>query len=254
MSVLVSSLVWQYSKAKNATLLVALALADRSDDDGVSFPAVASLAVKARCGIRSVQYALGQLVEFGELEVETGAGPKGCNLYRIRVQNLRGADFAPPQNSTDRGALGCTQYIIDTSIRRKEEKRAPAQAVSFDFETGLFHGLDGYHFDRLQDSFPATDAVVEFKRAANWLIANPSNRKSNYLRFLTTWLTRAQDRAPRLTTITTTGNHHATRPKSAADKREEWSNELFGASRRARAARDAADATFDQPPSDPSSH
>lgn len=46
-------------------------------------------------------------------------------------------------------------------------------------------------------AFPAVSIDGELAKAAAWLIANPKNRKSNYARFLTNWLTRAQDRAPR---------------------------------------------------------
>lgn len=44
-------------------------------------------------------------------------------------------------------------------------------------------------------AYPAVDVAGELAKAAAWLLANPKNAKSNYARFLTNWLTRAQDRA-----------------------------------------------------------
>jgi hypothetical protein len=45
-------------------------------------------------------------------------------------------------------------------------------------------------------AYPAANVDGELAKAAAWLLANPKNAKSNYARFLTNWLTRAQDRAP----------------------------------------------------------
>ena len=45
-------------------------------------------------------------------------------------------------------------------------------------------------------AYPALEVDTELAKAAAWIIANPSNKKSNYARFLTNWLSRAQDRAP----------------------------------------------------------
>ena len=39
--------------------------------------------------------------------------------------------------------------------------------------------------------------MAEIKAMEAWLLANPNNTKSNYERFITNWLKRAQDKAPR---------------------------------------------------------
>lgn len=232
MSVIVSALVWQHSKSTGSALLVALALADRSSDEGVSYPGVAWLAGKARLSERSVQYALVQLRSLGELVVEFNEGPKGCNLYRIMVHALRGADFASPQSSVKSGAASCTQFVSDPSLKKKREAPAAAARVEFDFEAGIFLGLTVDQIGRLQAAYPATNVDAEVLRAALWLVANPANRKSNYLRFLTGWMNRAQDRAR---PVRLPGTPHATsRPRTAADKRDDFTDALFGASRAAR--------------------
>lgn len=45
-------------------------------------------------------------------------------------------------------------------------------------------------------AYPAVDLDVELAAMAAWALENPANRKSNWGRFITSWLKRAQDRAP----------------------------------------------------------
>lgn len=47
-------------------------------------------------------------------------------------------------------------------------------------------------------AYPAVDVPGELAKAAVWLTSNPKNQKSNYARFLSNWLSKAQDRAPRV--------------------------------------------------------
>ncbi len=47
-----------------------------------------------------------------------------------------------------------------------------------------------------KSAYPAVDVEIEIQAAAAWILSNPKNRKSNWSRFLTNWLKRAQDRAP----------------------------------------------------------
>lgn len=47
-------------------------------------------------------------------------------------------------------------------------------------------------------AYPAVDVEGEISKAGVWLLSNPKNQKSNYARFLTNWLAKAQDRAPRV--------------------------------------------------------
>lgn len=73
--------VWAKSEARDATLLVALALADWADEDGYCYPSVRQLATKARVTPRSVYRALQQLIDLGELE-RVGKQPELRNLSR----------------------------------------------------------------------------------------------------------------------------------------------------------------------------
>lgn len=88
------SQVWEHSKASGSALLVLLAVSDFANDSGVAFPAVETLATKARMSERNCRYALDSLVATGELAIERNAGPRGCNLFRVQtlqgVQTLAG--------------------------------------------------------------------------------------------------------------------------------------------------------------------
>lgn len=90
MSVQTMAAVWKGSQHGGSALLMMLAIADFSDDKGVAYPAVSTLATKTRMKPRNAHYLLGQLQESGELIVKIGAGPKGTNLYRIALDRLHG--------------------------------------------------------------------------------------------------------------------------------------------------------------------
>lgn len=83
MSIQFMTAVWQHSKANGGDLLVELAIADFSNDEGVAFPSIATLAKKARLSPRQVKRALQRLMQFGELAILKNQGPHGVNLYRL---------------------------------------------------------------------------------------------------------------------------------------------------------------------------
>lgn len=47
-------------------------------------------------------------------------------------------------------------------------------------------------------AYPAVDIAAEIAKAHAWVLANPANRKSQWGRFLNSWLERAQNKAPRV--------------------------------------------------------
>lgn len=75
--------------------------------------------------------------------------------------------------------------------------RARKQEHKIEFDGNAFTNLNG-HIADWYAAFPAVDVETEVKKAAVWLKANPRNKKSNYARFITNWLTKAQDKAPAL--------------------------------------------------------
>ena len=88
MSVRCITLVLDKSQHSGTDLLMLVVLADYSDDDGNSYPAVASLARKCRMSPRNANYILNTLQRSGELRVLKNEGPRGCNRYRIVLSAL----------------------------------------------------------------------------------------------------------------------------------------------------------------------
>jgi hypothetical protein len=87
MSVRVMSWVWANGPADQGELLVMLALADFCNDDGECWPAMASVARKARLTERGVRKIVRRLEDRGLLSVSIGGGRSSCNLYRINTEN-----------------------------------------------------------------------------------------------------------------------------------------------------------------------
>jgi hypothetical protein len=82
--------VWQYSLATGADLLLLLALADASDDDGLSFPDIEDLAHRARLNVEHTKAKLGQLVSQGALKKIENVGSQGNDYYQIiEVRRVR---------------------------------------------------------------------------------------------------------------------------------------------------------------------
>lgn len=83
---------------------------------------------------------------------------------------------------------------------REEEKEitpsAPSEKISLD-AGGEWIGIPAALTAKWQEAYPAISLGAELSKASAWILANPKNKKSNYARFLTNWLCRAQDNAPK---------------------------------------------------------
>lgn len=151
MSIRVMTAVWDNAGVQGSELLVLLALADWADDNGVCWPAMSTLADKARISERSAQRACRSLVEKGLLAIEDNAGPKGANRYRVATEkpaapattscgggdNLTPPAAAPGGDTADTGGVtpvtpggdtGDTRTVIEPPVNRQERERAGAQA------------------------------------------------------------------------------------------------------------------------------
>lgn len=83
MSIKVTNWAWARSESRNGARLVLLALADRADDDGFAWPSIEDLCERTKLSERAVQKAITNLVELGELKVESGGGRRVRNRYTI---------------------------------------------------------------------------------------------------------------------------------------------------------------------------
>ncbi len=85
MSIKIMSEVWESAKVDGAPLLVLLALADYANDNGICWPAVATLAKKTRVSERHVRRILGALERNGNVAIGFREGPMGVNVYKVLV-------------------------------------------------------------------------------------------------------------------------------------------------------------------------
>lgn len=83
MSIKVTKWVWAKSQSRNGARLVMLALADRADDEGFSWPSIDDICERTKLTPRAVQKGIAKLVEIRELEVESGGGRRVRNRYTI---------------------------------------------------------------------------------------------------------------------------------------------------------------------------
>lgn len=93
MSIRVMTDVWAYADCSGGELLVLLALADFSDDNGRNiYPSMPTLAQKARLSVKQARRVVQNLVKLNLVEiVEVGGWDRGrnrSNSYRIILENL----------------------------------------------------------------------------------------------------------------------------------------------------------------------
>ncbi len=128
------SAVWAASMAQSGELLVLLAIADFSNDEGIAFPSVGTLAKKARLSPRQVKRILSRLQRMGELKVLKRTGPNRVNKYRI----LLGDKLSLPEASTvtichPHGDISGTPMVTPVSpnpiTNLREEKKEEERAV-----------------------------------------------------------------------------------------------------------------------------
>lgn len=107
MSIKVMSMVFDRYPNGGGEMLLALSLADFAEDDGTRvFPSIKQLAEKTRQSERTVQYQLRKMEQSGWL-ILVNSGNGGRNQRREYVINpdwIKGADFAPVQSTTEKGA------------------------------------------------------------------------------------------------------------------------------------------------------
>jgi len=71
---------------------------------------------------------------------------------------------------------------------------SPTPKIEFDFSEKKFLNISIEDKAGWRDAFPAVDIEQELRRMREWLLANPTKKKSNYRKFITNWLSRQQDK------------------------------------------------------------
>lgn len=90
------------------------------------------------------------------------------------------------------------QNRTDISSEDKSSSDSPLPKISFNFTERQWEGIGPSDLKTWGEAYPAVGIERELKEMAAWLHANPKNKKSNYTRFINNWLSREQDKAPRV--------------------------------------------------------
>ena len=82
---------------------------------------------------------------------------------------------------------------VATSVPKRKRSQ-PADAVSWNADAG-WQGITDADRQEWRQAYPACDLTAELAKAGSWLKANPTRaHKSNWRRFVVSWLTRSQDK------------------------------------------------------------
>lgn len=123
--------VWDNAEAGGNELLVLLALADHADDDGVCWPGIKRIAMKARISERSVKRIVQKLQRSGQLDRQTSAGPKGTNLYRIQTGGDNLSPGTNPAGGGDtQGQKGVTPVSPEPSVQTSKKTSTASRSCS----------------------------------------------------------------------------------------------------------------------------
>lgn len=149
MSLRLLTLVWEKAPYKDGALLLLLALADFSNDEGISWPAVETVAHKARMGERHARRLLRQFEDDGVLVTEERGTQHRPNCYRISLTKL--SEFpdrtkSPPCDSEGtRESADLTPTSADRtpgppepSLTAKEPPSVPVATSELTLEAGRF--------------------------------------------------------------------------------------------------------------------
>ncbi len=202
-----------------------------SNDRGDCFPSVNRLMDDTALSKDSVLRAI-KAIEARGLITVTRRMQDGVNLpnvYRMHLEittnpvngGVVADSYHPSLTAGGVVADSDSNQSFNLSIKKKEKAGAKI-GITFNFDDGIFIDLKCDQKDSWQAAYPATNVDAEILKAAVWLKANPSNRKSNYARFLTNWLNRAQDNAPRTTTGVTRNANRFERPRTVHDERADF--------------------------------
>jgi hypothetical protein len=122
MSIRMMTLVWDQSQHKGSELLLMLAIADNANDQGVAYPSIRTLAKKTRLHPHHVKKLLRVLEASGELITKVGAGPRGCNEYRVELST--GSNLLPRMKSSGspQDQKGVVRGLPEPNTKPKREE------------------------------------------------------------------------------------------------------------------------------------
>ena len=141
-----------------------------------------------------------------QLAFDTLPTPDGSNGKTAPLKSDKaGFQKVPDKTTKEKNAdsSGTSQLATESAIQKKLsevstgrikpiESVSPSKRIKWDEHNG-FTGILPMDRYRWRKTFPAVKIDVELRIMHEWLIANPKRRKKNYYRYVSSWLSRAQD-------------------------------------------------------------
>jgi hypothetical protein len=138
-------------------------------------------------------------IRFANFDRHNGQPAKVRALGKNRMKRIRCADsatLAPLEEEKRRireEELHASQVATSEPPKRRKRSR-PAGGIGWTADAG-WQGITDADRTEWAAAYPACDVAGELLRATSWLKANPSKaHKSNWRRFVVSWLTRSQDK------------------------------------------------------------
>jgi len=80
-------------------------------------------------------------------------------------------------------------------LAAKHAVSKPKCAIRFNYETVMWEGITRGDLNRWGEAYPAVNLEVELKKMKEWILnAGANGHKTQWGRFITNWLSRAQNR------------------------------------------------------------
>ena len=136
-------------------------------------------------------------VRFVNFERHNGQCGKVRALRKTRMERFRGARSAtdaPPEKRREEESNTPAAQVATSEPPKRRTRSRPDAAISWSADAG-WQGITDADRQDWRLAYPACDVAGELLRATSWLKANPTKaHKSNWRRFVVSWLTRSQDR------------------------------------------------------------
>jgi hypothetical protein len=94
-------------------------------------------------------------------------------------------------------------YQDDSTETETETEKNVSKGIIFNSKNNCFENIDEVQKILWKEAFPAVNFDIELTKAVLWLKDNPTKKKSNYARFLSSWFSRCQDSGGTKTNVKT---------------------------------------------------
>jgi len=122
-------------------------------------------------------------------EARSKAGKEGAKKRWQEDSKDKNKKIAKIAASTSSSTSSSTSKSKKEEIIKKKEVK-----IDFNFEKRKFLNINVEDKAGWLDAYPAVDIEAQLRIMREWLLANPSRKKSNYRQFINNWLKREQDK------------------------------------------------------------